>query len=92
LLQVVKYVVSLLNVINMLNMLVILLYSIQFLHVGPFYTCVGHVSALPVYATQEERRGETAAGKVNGAHMPEPTIADDATIADIVDDLNAPEE
>ena len=25
-------------------------------------------------------------------HMPKPTIADDATIADIVDDLNAPEE
>jgi hypothetical protein len=59
-------------------------WSILHLHRPPFRTTC--------YATQEERATETAAGKMNGAHMPEPTIADNATIADIVDYLNAPEE
>jgi hypothetical protein len=44
------------------------------------------------YATRKSAATETAAGNVNGARMPELTIADNATIADIVDDLNAPEE
>ena len=90
--QIAKYAVSLLNMINMLNMLVMLRSSIKFLHLGSFYTCVGHLSALPVRRPRNSAATQTAAGKMNGAHMPEPPIAKDATIADIVDDLNAPEE
>jgi hypothetical protein len=64
----------------------------KFLHDGPFLHLHGPSFRTTCYATQEERATETAAGKMNGAHMPEPTIANNATIADIVDYLNGPEE